>query len=363
MSEILMVAVAALLVSTVISAAAVPLASSLATRFGIVDRPNARKVHTVPTPMLGGLAVLLGYLVAALGAYTWAMGAHWEKFRPFQGILLGSLFIFLIGVYDDVRGVSPRGKLVGQLLAALLLIGFEIRLSLFLQQNFLTTLITILWIVGIINSFNLLDNMNGLSAGVGTIAAVTFAWIAYNQEDFLVLIIAASLAGALLGFLPYNFPKGRIFLGDGGSLLIGFVLAAVSVQGIYLAKTKLTHLPVITPVLVLGVPLFDTFSVMAIRFARGLPIFKADKNHFSHRLVDLGMTQKQAVLLIYLVSIAVSIPAVLLSHVTLNDALLLLLQEAILFFIIAALMRYGMVRAESRSLGEPEPNHSGDRSR
>jgi UDP-GlcNAc:undecaprenyl-phosphate GlcNAc-1-phosphate transferase len=201
------------------------------------------------------------------------------------------------------------------------------------------------WIVGITNAFNLLDNMDGLSAGVAAICAAAFYFVALDQGSPLVALLSAATAGAAVGFLLHNLHPARIFLGDTGSLLLGFMVAAISVQGVYLGASRLTHLPIITPILILGVPLFDTFSVMAIRIAEGRSIFAADKRHFSHRLVDLGMSHRQAVVLVWLVTIATAMPATLLSGLFLHEALTLLAQEAILFLIIVLLMRAGAVRA------------------
>ena len=335
------------LVAFLISVCSVPIVRLVALRLGLVDIPNHRKVHVEHTPLLGGLAVWLGFAGGlAMAGHFGLVGYSESTTISLQGIVLGSVAIFSLGVLDDKIGIAPKWKLIGQVLVATLLVVTEHRVSVFIQNNFVTTLITMIWIVGIINSFNLLDNMNGLTTGVALIASVAFAMIAFDQNNIFVIGVCAALAGALAGFLPHNFPKARIFMGDGGSMLVGFVLAAISVKGIYVSATKLTHLPVIAPILVLGVPLFDTFSVIVIRIVRGLPIFEADKNHFSHRLLDLGMTMKQAVLLIFLVEIAVCIPATLLSHVTINEAVMLLMQEVILFVIIVSLMRAGMVAAE-----------------
>lgn len=346
-----LLAAQAALVAFLAATLSVPIVRRVAIHMGFVDIPSARKVHTEQTPMLGGAAVLIGFLAGlAVARYFGLVGVLSGTSAPLRGIVAGAVVIFLMGVVDDKFGLSPTWKFAGQGLVALILIAHEVRLHVFIRDNLLTTLITLVWLVGIINSFNLMDNMNGLSSGVALIAAASFGLIAYEQENIFVLGLCAALAGSLAGFLPHNFPRARIFMGDGGSMMIGFVLAAVSVQGVYLFKTRLTHLPIITPVIVLGVPLFDTFSVMAIRRMRGLPLFKADKNHFSHRLVDLGMTQVQAVLLIYLVAIAVSIPAVLLSRVTVGDAIMMLVQVVILFIVIVELMRVGMT-ARAR---EPE---------
>ncbi len=348
-------------VSAAVTLATTPGSRALAFALGVVDKPNPRKVHAVATPMLGGLSVLLG-LIAGL-----ALGVHYGlldlSYAPFRGIAIGAVLVTALGVVDDRFGVAPKWKLVGQAFCAVILIMHEVKLAIFIRENLVTTILTIIWIVGITNAFNLLDNMNGLSSGVGAIASLAFAWVAYEQNDWFVLVLASALFGGVMGFLPHNFPGARIFLGDAGSMLIGFTLAAISVQGIYLQNTQLNHLPVITPILILGVPLFDTLSVIVIRLVRGLPIFQADKNHFSHRLVDLGMTQTQAVGVIWLVAIAVAIPATLLSHVDRHEALMLLVQQVILFVIIVALMRAGMVRSEERDKGLPPPGHEEDRER
>lgn len=338
------------LISFLVAMLSVPVVRYVAIRLQILDAPNARKVHTTPIPLMGGLAVLLAFLIGiAMAGLAGIVGGDNATLGPLRGILAGGLLIFAVGLYDDKFGVRPLWKFIAQFLVAILLVLSEVRLSVFIEENLIVTILTVIWIVGIINSFNLLDNMNGLSSGVALIAALTFGWIAFNQNNIFVYAVSLALAGALAGYLPHNFPNARIFLGDAGSMLIGFILAAISVQGVYLGTSRLTHLPVITPILVLAVPLFDTFSVIVIRLVCGLPIFAADKNHFSHRLVDLGLTKIQAVLFIYLVAIAVSIPPTLLASVSLYEALLLLLQEAILFAIIVVLMRVGITKQQPES--------------
>ena len=339
-------------ISSVISFVASPVAAKLALLLNIVDYPAARKVHKKTTPLLGGLAVYIGLMAGFVFAQKNSL-IDFINFTPALGTLIGVTLIFLLGLLDDILGVSARWKLFGQFLAALVLIFYEVKLSIFIQNNLIATVITLVWIVGITNSFNLLDNMNGLSSGVGLIAALAFSWVAYEQGDYFILPITAALAGAIIGFLPHNFPSAKLFLGDAGSLLIGYSLAIISVQGIYLASSKLTHLPLITPILLLGVPLFDTFSVMLIRIKNGVSIFTADKNHFSHRLVDLGMTHKQAVLLIWIIAVQISLPAILLNRVTIEESFVLLIQELLLFGIIVLLMRSGMVSRTAKDKGIP----------
>jgi len=220
----------------------------------------------------------------------------------------------------------------------LILVLYGIRISVFIPNIYISSIITILWVVGITNSFNLLDNMDGLSAGVASISSFMFFFVYGSQGltdlNFLMVI----LIGSLIGFLRYNFYPARIIMGDAGSLFVGFIIGGTAAIGSYLKGSLLTRLPVITPLLILGVPIFDTLSVIYIRMKQRRSIFSADKSHFSHRLVILGMTQKQAVLFIYLVSFCVGINSILLPRVTRVDALVILIQVLAIFAIIVLLM-------------------------
>ncbi len=197
--------------------------------------------------------------------------------------------------------------------------------------------VTLLWIVGVTNSFNLLDNMDGLTAGVGAICALIFSLIAYRQSDPYTLLVSLTIMGSLLGFLRFNFAPASIFLGDSGSEVVGFLLACLAVSANYIENSQLQQLPIITPLLVFGVPLFDTFSVMVIRWVEGRPFWDPDNRHFSHRLVALGMSRRAAVLMVYLVTLTVGSLAILLSRVDLADAVLLLIDGMAIFGIIVLL--------------------------
>jgi UDP-GlcNAc:undecaprenyl-phosphate GlcNAc-1-phosphate transferase len=322
----------------ILSAALVPLCRRLAFRLNLVDRPAARKVHLEPKPLLGGGAVFLSFFIVAVsgvvivftfdsfpffqdlfpGLYYMRNG-FFKVLEKFRYLMAAGVLIFLIGLADDFLGdkLPTRYKFLGQILAALLVTLGGVRLSIF-HNIFLDSLLGVIWIVGITNAFNLLDNMDGLTSGVAVICMLIFFFVAYLQHQFFITLLLLTLCGAVAGFLVYNFPPSRIFLGDAGSLFIGFYLGCFTVMESYATHANPSLFPVLMPLITLSVPLLDTISVMIIRIKNGQPIYKADKNHLSHRLVALGMSQRQAVLFIYLITFSLGIGATLL---TMNDRL------------------------------------------
>jgi UDP-GlcNAc:undecaprenyl-phosphate GlcNAc-1-phosphate transferase len=300
----------------------------------MMDRPGGHKSHEEATPLLGGVAIFMTTWITMVS--IWSMGwIQWSA--PVQGIFLGSTIVFLMGLVDDAQGLPASTKFIVQVGAALVVILHGGVVSLFMGTNILTVTITLLWIVGITNSFNLLDNMDGLTAGVAAICSGVFALIAFRQSDVQTLLLATVMMGTLLGFLRFNFDPAEVFMGDAGSGFIGFFLGCMAVYAEYLTQTRLRHLPIITPILIFSVPLFDTFSVMAIRVMEGRSIWDADNKHFSHRLVSLGLTRRAAVLLIYLVTFTVAILATFLTRVTRLDAVLLLIHAVAIFAVIILL--------------------------
>jgi len=278
-----------------------PLARRLALRAGFVDQPNARKLHTAPMPRLGGIAMY--------GAFIGALVLFADRFYVPQmiGILVGATWVSFLGLWDDRVGLSALLKLLGQIGGALILViaGVSVELVAVPAVN---VAITVLWVVGITNAMNLLDNMDGLSGGVAAIAATFFLLIAALNGQYLVGVLSAALLGAALGFLVYNFNPARIFMGDAGSLFIGFVLAAVGI------KLRFLHLPPTAtwfiPILVLGLPIFDTTLVFVSRLRRGVnPLTTPGTDHTSHRLVARGLTRREAVLTLYLVAGALGVVA------------------------------------------------------
>ncbi|PIU50789.1 undecaprenyl-phosphate alpha-N-acetylglucosaminyl 1-phosphate transferase [Candidatus Desantisbacteria bacterium CG07_land_8_20_14_0_80_39_15] len=323
--------------SFILSYSLTPLMGWIALKFNILDQPGTRKIHTEPKPRTGGIAIYLSFLIIFALAHRFNLFTRGFE-NEFTGLLLGSSIVFLTGMIDDIRGLNAWIKLGAQIFAGLILVIYGIRISLFIPNVYVSSIITILWVVGITNSFNLLDNMDGLSAGVGGISSLMF-FLVYGRQGLSDLnLLMMILVGSLIGFLKYNFNPARIFMGDAGSLFIGFIIGGTAAMGGYLKGSLLTRLPVITPLLILGVPIFDTLSVIYIRIKQHRSIFSADKSHFSHRLVTLGMTQKQAVLFIYLVSFCVGINSILLPRITRGDALVILIQALAIFAIIVLLM-------------------------
>lgn len=315
----------------------------LAFRFGVLDKPGRRKVHKQPKPLLGGLAIFVSFNLVLL--VLWLLGyiQRAQRFQVFS-IAAGGLVIMVVGLIDDIKPITPRIKLLTQVAvsaaAAMIIILGDVKLSVYVldAHDVLALLVTVVWVVAITNSFNLLDNMDGLSAGVGVIAAVSFAVIGVMQREPVVSMLALAVGGSCLGFLRYNLAPSKIFMGDAGSMFVGFTLASVAVLGVYTRITDVPRLAIITPVLVLAVPIFDTASVVWIRWRNHRPIFIGDKNHFSHRLVSFGMSQSKAVFFIYLVAGLMGLLAILVSTLKLEQAVFLLLYAAATFVIIGILL-------------------------
>jgi len=275
---------------------ATPVVRNLAIKIGAVDQPNARKVHKFPIPRLGGLGMYLSFMVALL--FTLPLDAQT------YGVLLGATLIVILGVIDDLVELSPKVKLVGQILAAITLVVFDVRISnltvpfegMIFLGDFVSSLLTIIWVVGIVNTVNLIDGLDGLAAGTSAITALTLFLVALQKGQFVSAIMAIALMGSALGFLKYNFNPAKIFMGDTGSMFLGFVLAAISIEG---ALKSTATIALAVPILALGFPIFDTTIAIVRRYLNRVPIFQADKGHFHHKLVEKGLSHKQAVLVIY----------------------------------------------------------------
>jgi len=288
-----------------------PYVKNLAIKTGAMDTPDARKVHTKPVPRLGGLAIYLGFVLAVLASVYIN--------NEILGLLLGGTMILVVGVIDDLKQLSPKVKLLGQILAALVLVLFNIRIEwltnpfgdmIYLQ--YLSVPLTVLWVVGLTNTINLIDGLDGLAAGVSTIASLTILLVALQQNFWVVSILTAALAGGALGFLQHNFSPAKIFMGDTGSMFLGFMLAAISILGT--VKSAAT-IALIVPIVALGLPIMDTAFAIIRRYSSGRPIFKPDKGHLHHRLLAMGLSQKQAVLLMYVISSCLGLSAIMLTQV------------------------------------------------
>lgn len=283
-----------LVAAFVLAIGATPLARRLALHTGMVDQPNARKVHKSPIPLLGG--------VAMYGAFVIALFLFADRFYVSQiiSIIVGATWVSFLGVWDDRVHLRPSVKLIGQIFGALILVASGITVEVF-DNPILDTAVTLFWIIGITNAMNLLDNMDGLSGGVAAVAAAFFMLLSAENGQFLVGSLSAALLGVAIGFLIYNFNPALIFMGDSGSLFIGFMLSAVGI------KLRFPDHPLAStwfiPILVLGLPIFDTTLVFVSRIRRRVnPMTHAGMDHISHRLVARGMTVREAVLSLYLVS-------------------------------------------------------------
>jgi UDP-GlcNAc:undecaprenyl-phosphate/decaprenyl-phosphate GlcNAc-1-phosphate transferase len=319
--------------------ACVPLWRRWCIRVGLVDDPGHRKIHDLPIPLAGGLGVITGLLVPLLVASVWLMlqsPPNPESVPPvgltglkhssvyllgygfshrgleLAGILTGAGGMLLLGLFDDKYELRAGLKFSGQVLVALLVAASGTRITLFVPSVIFSYAITILWILTLVNAFNFMDNMNGLCAGLGAIAAWYFAGMAAANGQYLVALIAFQSFGALLGFLPFNFPRASAFLGDSGSHLTGYILAILAILPHFYTSMKPSRWVVLTPLLVLLVPLLDMAWVVVLRWRLGRPVYIGDTNHLSHRLLGLGLTQTQAVLVIWILAAAAGALAYLL---------------------------------------------------
>lgn len=307
-------------IALVVSWFITPYVKSLAFRVGAIDTPDARKVHHDIMPRLGGLAIYAGFLTAAVCCVSIT--------RDVLGILLGGTVILLVGIFDDIYQLTAKAKLLGQIAAALVLVAFDIRIEWFnnpfggyVYLDYLSIPFTVFWVVSFTNVVNLIDGLDGLAAGVSAIASVTVILVALQQGFYPVAVITAGLAGATIGFVRYNFNPATIFMGDTGSLFIGYMLAAISIFG---AVKSAATIALIVPAIALGLPIMDTAFAIVRRYTNGRPIFQPDKGHFHHRLLAMGLTQRQTVILMYLISAGMGLSAILFAEVDGASAIVLL---------------------------------------
>ena len=290
-----------------------------------VDDPGHRKIHSAAVPLAGGLTVMTGFFLPVMfGAAVlffsttgYAQIREWYEYgmnrRAWQlvAVMTGALGMVLLGWIDDKHELKPLSKFAGQTLIALLVAWSGIRITVFIPSEVATYVLTVLWILALTNALNFLDNMNGLCTGLGFIAAWSCAWAAAIQGQYLVATLAFLICGALLGFFPFNFPSAKAFLGDAGSHLVGFLVAVLAILPNFYSVEMPSKLAVLSPLLILAVPLYDLVTVVWLRWRRGQPFYVGDTNHISHRLTKRGFSRSQAVLVILLVHAALSALAVL----------------------------------------------------
>jgi len=340
------------LLALIISFILTPLVRRLMVHLEIYeDCQLERKIHTSPVPSLGGLAIFCGF-VGAL--YFIEPGLLIE----FYGLILGGLVILILGLIDDLKDLSVTVKFSGQIAASLFLIYSGIRID-FLTNPFggmfylgtLSIPLTLFWVSGITNAVNFIDGLDGLAAGVVAVSSLTFTAVAVQEGQMEMIFLTAAVSGAALGFLPFNFNPARIFMGDTGSLFLGYILAGIAIRGLFKGPAAIT---IVVPVLALGVPIFDAFCAIIRRRQNGKSIFSADTGHFHHRLLELGMNQRQAVLIVYLLSIILGMTAVFLNRADQLTGFLVLLFIGFCLIIVAG--RIGIIefitpKEERRGIG------------
>lgn len=295
-----------------------PMAGLLAKRIGIVDHPdNQLKKHDKPIPYLGGVAVYLAFMLALIIFKFW----EHSTISGVIGVTVGTTIIVVLGLIDDKVQLTPIIKFIGQILAAIVLIICNMKLE-FIHQPVLAVIFTILWVVFITNSMNLIDIMDGLSSGISVIACGILFFIAVQNGRLNDMYILAALGGAALGFLGHNFPKAKIYLGDTGALMMGFILASITMGEDY---SKVNPIAVLSPVLVLAVPIFDTLFIMFLRHKKGKSMFRGSPDHLALRMVKLGLSKKQTVMLLWVAGLLLGLIAIASTMLAVQWALLLYL--------------------------------------
>ena len=300
----------------------------LALRFDVVDRPEKRKMHQVPIPLLGGLAIVLAFMAVSTPALLLGAGRLGiEDVRPFFGLMAGAVFIVALGIYDDLKGANAPIKFAFQTVAALVVILTGARIENFtnpigesIPLGWLGLPVAVLWIVGVTNAVNLIDGLDGLAAGIGSIAAIGLFAVSVTDNP-LIATLAIILAGAATGILKHNFYPAKIFLGDSGSMFIGFTLAVLGIYGSFKASTATI---LFLPIIVLGVPIFDTLFAILRRAKQRVNPFKADREHIHHRLVRIGLHHRSVVLVLYFVCAYLALTAYSISRFPAQTAFLFL---------------------------------------
>ncbi len=346
-------AAVAFVASTLIGAVLTPLVRTLAHHFGALDHAlTSRKVHGKPIPRLGGIAIVLAFyapLLALLFVNSEVGRQFWAHPKQAFGLFAGGLAIALLGVWDDLRGANAKTKFLVQfsVAGAMYALGFRIDIisnpyGEAIQLGWFALPFTMLWIAGVINAMNLIDGLDGLAGGVALAAITTTFAIAALRSEPLMILFTAALAGAVLGFLFYNFNPASIFMGDTGSMFLGFVLATTAIQT---NQKSSTAVAIVVPIIALGVPIADTLLAMIRRAARGAPLFSADRGHIHHRLLELGLSHRSTVLVLYGASILLGVAALALTYASSSQGMYFLLALSGIAYL--ALRRLGYINLAS----------------
>lgn len=318
-----------------------PFVRVLAVKFNAIDVPkDNRRVHKKPIPRLGGIAILMGFLMGLI-CYAIIVGLSDKTIFNSQvlGLILGIIIIEIAGIWDDIKPLRAWTKLLFQIAAAGVVVGFGVRVD-FLSNPFVENgiidlgiwaiPITMVWIVGITNAINFIDGLDGLAAGVATISSISLLFIAVYLNQPQTIVLTTAIAGATMGFLPFNFNPAKIFMGETGSAFLGFTLGTIAIMGLVKSYTAIA---IVVPLIVLGLPIFDTAFAIIRRVLSGKSPMQADRGHLHHRLVDSGLSQKQSVIILYIISAFLGLAGIVLIETGIWKFTLLII--AIVIFIIA----------------------------
>lgn len=344
------------LAAFVMALAITPLAIRIAPKIGAIDIPkDNRRMHTKAMPRFGGMAIYIGTIGAMI--------AFLPMNAKLLGVIAGGTLIFLVGMIDDILGMPARVKLFAQIICAVILFQFSVRIS-FVGNPFgdgfyffpwwLSLVVTVVWIVGITNTVNLVDGLDGLAAGIAFIASISISYTAYLTDRPEISLATLAIAGASLGFLPFNFNPAKIFMGDSGSLFLGFMLAGISVMG---PMKGATIIATVVPMLVLALPIFDTVFAIIRRLVNGKPIMQADKGHLHHRIMAVGLGQKRTVLTLYGISGIMGVAAILLSRGLWVETGILVLVAITLIFVF--LKEQEVLKVIEKEMEKPGPSKKG----
>ncbi len=360
------------IVAYLVAIALIPLCKALSKRFGLVDNPDSRKTHAMPIPLLGGLAffvsfnaVIAGHVAAGelVSGSDRIIGLLPELIRSriagslqslpqLTAILAGGLAFFLIGLLDDKRALSARNRLLFEFLAVGAVIAAGLRFELGFLPAPLAMVITAVWIVGIANAFNLLDGLDGLAGGVAVICSCILGVVMIRGGQPLMAMFLAVLVGSAAGFLRHNFPPASIFMGSSGSLFLGYLISASAVSATFKIQGASAAFPILMPVLLLSVPLYDTSSVVFIRLKEHRNIFQGDRRHAHHRLVAAGFSEKTAVFFLWIMTFMTGIGAVLLVTADLWNSILIFSQVVVAFALIV-LVKHVRFRTSANQDAKP----------
>lgn len=350
--------VLAAVVAFLIAFASTPVVIGLARKIKAIDIPkDERRVHKKPIPLIGGLAIFYGFLISVL--------CFCVIDKSIAGVLLGALIIVMTGIIDDKYDMPAKLKLLLQILAAGIVVCFGVDMSYienpftneYINLGYFSIPITIIWIVGVTNAVNLTDGLDGLAAGISTIASMSLLILIMFTDNLNLAIMTAALVGAGFGFLPYNFNPAKIFMGDTGSMFLGFMLACISVQGFMKTYTVISFA---VPILVLGLPIFDTVFAIVRRVATGRSIMSPDRGHLHHRLLDMGFTQRQTVAILYTLTAILCLTALVMF---LKDAFrgLILIVAVVVIIIVCFAVLDSKTEKDNKEIKEKEEKNERDK--